>query len=347
MPGYNHEKGSFQGKGSLKIHFQRWLCDKPKCILVVSHGIGGHSGRYEHLVDAFDGRNVSVYALDHRGHGDSEGKRGHVDSFLDYVYDLKFFMNMIKNAHPSLPVFLIGHSMGGAIALRFALTYQKDIAGLILCGVAVKPIVNKSNFAMTMFNFASKFASGATIESGLDAALLSHDKAEVDKYLADPKIHGKISFHLASELFRNAQFCLDRADEIRIPLLLIHGRDDKICDFKGSEALFEKAKSLDKKIIIYDGLYHEIMNEVEKERMKVLNDVKNWVRSKVSGGQTSGKSVAVEQSDAKKAAPKKAAKKAVKKAVKKAAPKKAVKKAAPKKAVKKAAPKKAVKKSGK
>jgi acylglycerol lipase len=351
---YREAQGAYTGKSGVQIAYRGWVSDKTKSVLVIMHGLGEHSGRYSRVADHLDGRNISVYAFDLEGHGRSEGKRGHADSFLNYVHDLKLLMNRIKAAHPGVPVVLMGHSMGGLVALRYALTYKHDLSSLILSAPAIYPRDRHSALAHFAAGLVRGIAPSATVATGLSPADLTHDETERAAYAADPANHFRISFRLATELFANAQFCLDRAGEIRIPILLLHGSDDPVCDVKGSELLAASFRNPVSRFVVYNGLYHEILNEVEKERMKVLNDVKKWIQGKVSGSeQKSTKSSASDYSEQKaKPAAKKSAKKAVKKAAPKAA-KKAVKKAAPKaakKAVKKAAPKaakKAVKKAAK
>lgn len=356
---YREAQGTFTGKSGLQIAYRGWVADKTKSVLVIMHGLGEHSGRYVRVAEHLDGRNISVYALDLEGHGHSEGKRGHVESFLHYVQDLKLLMNRVRVAHPGVPVVLLGHSMGGLVALRYALTYKNDLSSLILSAPALRPCDRHSGLAHFAAALIRGVAPSATVESGISPADLTHDEIERAAYGADPANHFKISLRLATELFANAQFCLDRAGEIRIPILLLHGSDDHVCDVKGSELLAASFRNPASRFVVYNGLYHEILNEVEKERMKVLNDVKKWIQGKVSGSEQKAPAKA-SSSDYSEQKSKTAAKKSGKKAVKKAAPKaakKAVKKAAKKavkkvakKAVKKAAPKaakKAAKKSGK
>ena len=130
-----HLEGTFEGKGGLAIFHQRWLpAGDARAVLLIAHGYGEHSGRYGNVVEEFVPRGYAVYALDHRGHGRSEGERVHVDHFDDYVEDLKTYLDQIRNETGDLPIYLLGHSMGSFIATSYAARYRDELTGLILSG---------------------------------------------------------------------------------------------------------------------------------------------------------------------------------------------------------------------
>lgn len=193
MTGYKHIEGEFQGKNDTRLYYQGWTTLKPKAVVVISHGLGEHSGRYLNLINKMEGKSVSFYAPDHRGHGKSGGKKGHVDFFMDYIHDLKLLINIVKNENKGTPLFLLGHSMGGAVACRYALTYQDDLSGLILSGAGVKPIVNKPDYFISIVKAMAKVLPGLQISNALNASDLSHDKKVVEDYLADKLNHDRIT----------------------------------------------------------------------------------------------------------------------------------------------------------
>jgi len=348
MKSYNHETGSFTGKGGIEIFFQKWIAEKAKAAVILVHGVGEHSGRYENLVKSFADKKVSVFAIDHRGHGKSDGKKGHIDSFMDYVYDLKLFLEFIKEENKGVPVIIFGHSMGGVIAAKYAMTYPDDLSMLVLSSPGFTPAFEVPAWKLAVSSFFSSRISTLTFPNGLNVSDLSHDLDSVAAYKNDPLVHNKVTARWAVEFMRAGQECLSNAGSVKKPLLVFHGKEDHICSYKASEQFYNAASSAVKKIFIFDGLYHETMNEIPVEREKVLNDVTGWILKNIDSADSVKKSApsakpAAKKAPVKKAAAKPAAKKApVKKAAAKPAAKKApVKKAAAKPAAKKAPVKKA------
>jgi alpha-beta hydrolase superfamily lysophospholipase len=322
MARYNFTQGTFSGKGNVQIAYRGWAADKPKGVVVVVHGLGEHSGRYTHLTDALSGKKISIFALDNRGHGNSQGERGHIDSFLDFIFDLKIFINMVREAHPDLPIILLGHSMGGAIACRYALTYQNDIKGLVLSAPGIilinrEPVIKRA-FGKTLATLSPK----TIISNGIDAqTMISHDAEQVKLYKEDPLVHSHISLRLWTEMEKNGAYCMERAYDLRIPLLAIHGSDDPIVSLKGSEVVVDRALTDDKKLAVFPGLLHETMNESPRDRAKVLSLVASWIVSHINP--RGGKDTVVKVRVARTAKPAKAeAPKKVKAPAKKASGKK-------------------------
>ncbi|HNX23399.1 MAG TPA: lysophospholipase [Spirochaetota bacterium] len=350
MKSYNHETGSFTGKGGIEIFFQKWVAEKAKAVVILVHGLGEHSGRYENLLKGFADKKISVFAIDHRGHGKSDGKKGHIDSFMDYVYDLKLFLEFIKEENKGLPVILYGHSMGGVIAAKYAMTYPDDLSMLVLSSAGFAPAFKVPAWKTGVASFFSSRISSLTFPNGLSTADLSHDADNVAAYENDPLVHNKVTARWVVEYIRAGQECLNNAAGIKKPLLVFHGKEDHIADYKASELFYNNASSSVKKLFIFDKLYHETINETLPEREKVINDVTGWIVRNIDSAAPAVKKAAAKPAVKKPAVKKAPVKKpAVKKpAVKKAPVKKAaVKKPAAKKApVKKAAAKKpAVKKA--
>jgi lysophospholipase len=364
MESYKHETGSFTGKGGIEIFFQKWLVEKAKAVIILVHGLGEHSGRYDNLLNKLSGKKFSVFAIDHRGHGKSDGKKGHIDSFMDYVYDLKLFLEFIKEENKGLPVIIYGHSMGGVVAAKYAMTYPDDLSMLVLSSPAFESTVKIPQWKTAVASFFSSRISSLPFANGLSASDLSHDSNTVSAYENDPFVHNKITARWLVEFIRAGQECLSGAGSFRKPLLVFHGKEDNIADYKAAERFYNSVSSAVKKLFLYEGLYHETINEIPEEREKVLAEVTGWIVKNIdTTGSTEKKAVSVKPPAGKKPAVKKSvpAKKpavkaktvvktpAVKKtAAKKSAPaakKPAVKKASP---AKKTTPKKpAVKKAAK
>lgn len=341
MKSYNHETGSFTGKGGIEIFFQKWIADKAKAVIILVHGLGEHSGRYENLLKSLADKKVSVFAIDHRGHGKSDGKKGHIDSFMDYVYDLKLFLEFIKEENKGLPVIVFGHSLGGVIASKYAMTYPDDLSMLVISSPGFAPAFKLPAWKIKVSSFFSSRISSLTFPNGLNISDISHDKDVVAAYQNDPLVHNKVTARFVVEFMRAGQECLANAGSIKKPLLVFAGGGDHIADSKAAEKFYNAASSSVKKLFIFEGLYHETMNETAAEREKVLNDVTGWILKNIDSSAVEKVTVAAKKAPVKKAAIKKPA---VKKApVKKAAVKKPAAKKAPvkKAAVKKAAAKKA------
>jgi alpha-beta hydrolase superfamily lysophospholipase len=313
FPGVKMEKficsnGVFSGKGNVEIFTQRWLSDQPKAVLILVHGLGEHSGRYAELIESLKGKNISVYALDHRGHGKSEGIRGHINSFMDYIYDLKIFINSIKQDNPDLPLVMLGHSLGGAIACRYALTYQNDIDALVLSAPGLIPAVKIPSLKITAAKILSAVLPTFSMSNGLDPAALSHDEEIVSAYINDSLVHGFITPRFYTEFTENAVFCMDRASQLRMPLLLIHGTGDTICSVKGTEILYSGAEAEDKELLLFPNLYHETMNEIKKDRIKVISAISKWIVSHSQKQITNDRTIKKEKPAMKKASSRKSVK---------------------------------------
>ena len=282
MGKYSYSSAVFSGKGNIEIFTQQWIPERAKAGIILVHGLGEHSGRYSAVIEALSGKSVSFFALDHRGHGKSKGLKGHVDSFMDYIFDLKIYINSIKSANPGLPLFMLGHSLGGAIACRYALTYQNDLNGLILSAPGLIPATQLSFFERIYARFLSFALPSYSMSNGLDPAALSHDEDIVAAYIQDSLVHDLITPRFSTELSENAQFCLEKAFQLRLPLLCIHGTDDRIYSAKGTEILCQRADSEDKMLLLFPNLYHETMNELRKDRQKVLSSISKWITDRVA-----------------------------------------------------------------
>jgi len=268
MKNYDHNTGIFVGHDGLQLFFQSWEVAEVEQIIIISHGLGEHSGRYHNLLKSFSGKNISFYGADHRGHGQSAGIRGHVNSINDYLLDLNIFINLIKNRiGQPIPFILLGHSMGGLIAIKYVLDYPESLSRLILSSPGLIPAIKVPKWKEFLGNKVSKILPSLSLANNIEADCLSHDLVEVQNYKNDPLVHNKVSARWFTEFTKASQECLARAKEIKIPFFIFHGKNDKIVDFKGSKQFYEQVSSLDKEIYLFDNLYHETMNETEKERV--------------------------------------------------------------------------------
>jgi len=274
-------EGKFEGAKGLSIFYQSWLPENPKAIVQVVHGFAEHSGRYLNVVNELVPLDYGIYADDHRGHGRSEGTRNYVDSFDQYIEDEKTLYDIIKEKHPNLPIFLLGHSMGSLIVIYVIKKYEDLYKGLILSGTGTSVGDKISGFLKTMAKVMGKIAPKLKISPGLEANMLSHDPEVVKAYQEDPNVYAeKITARLGYEMLNKFESVLDVINKFKLPLLVQCGSEDAL--IKGAEEEIKEAFKMDDQTInIYDGLYHEVYNELEKDRKIVLKDLSNWLEKHV------------------------------------------------------------------
>lgn len=263
------------------LFYQQWIPTvKVERIIVFQHGLGEHSDRYQNLIHAFGGTGTAFYALDARGHGRSGGKRGHVAKFQHFVHDLHDLIQRVRQENDNQKVFLLGHSMGGAIVLKYAITkdYQDGLRGLIGSSPGVKPVMDWiKKIQKPVAAVLSRVAPSLTLDNQLDVNNLSHNEHVVTAYQADPLVHPKASTLLGHSLFNVHRDIYQAAPAIQIPVYLMHGTADRLTDPEATQKFYELLGSTDKTLRLYPGLYHETMNERVEDRQRVLDELKTWV----------------------------------------------------------------------
>jgi alpha-beta hydrolase superfamily lysophospholipase len=217
----------------------------------------------------------AVCAFDLRGHGKSEGRKGYVARFTDYLEDLDRFCDLAHREYAAAPLFLVGHSVGGLIAVSYATTRGNSFQGLVLSAPTLKPGESVTPLTMTLASVLSSLTPGIGV-STIDASAVSRDRGVVEAYVSDPLVYrGKISARLGAELIRAMKELPPKLPKIRLPLLILHGTADRLSNIDGSSMLYRLAGSGDKTLKKYEGLFHEVFNEPESEN--VLRDVESWL----------------------------------------------------------------------
>jgi alpha-beta hydrolase superfamily lysophospholipase len=268
-------EGRFTGARGVEIYWQgRLPAGEPTGVLLVVHGLGEHSGRYGNVEDAVLPDGWAVYGLDHRGHGRSGGRRTHLVRYDDWLADLDAFRRQVVARHDGLPVVMLGHSMGGQIALAYALEHQDTLSGLVLSAPALR---NNSLPKATAAVLRSLALVAPTLRpAGIDTTKISKDPEVVAAYQADPLVHhGRPTLGLSSALFAQFDVLPERARELRIPVLMQHGDLDELVDPAGMRLLESTCGSPDRTVHWYEGLWHEIYNEPERDRP--LSDLRKWL----------------------------------------------------------------------
>lgn len=242
--------------------------------MVIAHGGGEHSGRYQHVAERLTREGYGVYALDHRGHGLSQGKPGLLDRLDNAVADLGTLIAIAREALPQQDLFLLGHSMGGAIALEYALDRPQTIDALVLSAPLAK-LEAASPVQLAAARLISAVAP-ATGVAKVDSSKVSRDPAVVTAYDEDPLVlHGKLPARTITELAAAIERFPHRLPQLTLPLLVMVGAADELVPPDAARMVAELAGSTDKRLIEYEGLHHEIFNEPEQD--KVLDDLVAWL----------------------------------------------------------------------
>ena len=265
-----------KARGTSRLYRQSWLPDsETRAAILLVHGLGEHSGRYNNLAAQCTACGYAVHTLDHYGHGKSDGMPGHVERFSVFVDGVRALRDDVRATEPDLPLFLLGHSMGGLLAATFLDEDQASFQGCVLSGPALRSEAEPPALVMALVRAIAWLAPTAPL-LGLDPSGVSRDPDVVAAYVRDPLVHhGKLSARLIAEFTTASRKALADAPGIRLPLLVMHGEDDKLTMPAGSRELYEKAGSTDKTLRLWPGLYHEIFNEPEK--LEVIGEMLDWM----------------------------------------------------------------------
>lgn len=275
-----HRETEFTGQQGVRIRVQSWVPEVPvRASLVVAHGLGEHGGRYGELVARCTALGMAVFAPDHRGHGRSGGPRAQVGRFAWLVEDLDVVMEQAAREHAGAKRFLLGHSMGGAIALTWTLDHPGLIDGLVLSAAAIAPPSAVPAATVALVRLLSRLWPGRGAIA-LSPADLSRDPAVVRAYEEDPLVlHGPVPARTLAELFGAMQSLPQRAPMLREPVLALHGTGDRLVGLDDVRSALEALGSPDKTLRSYPGLYHEVMNE--PERGQVFADLEAWLDARL------------------------------------------------------------------
>jgi alpha-beta hydrolase superfamily lysophospholipase len=273
--------GTFRGADGLLLHAHAWTAAEPRAALLVAHGLGEHAGRYATLAADLVARGVSVYAPDHRGHGRSPGTRGHAGRFAELVDDFEAFRLHVAAGLPAgLPVFLLGHSLGGLVAIRHLEEHpEAPYAGAVLSapllGVALRPPAWKTSLA----GLLARLVPALRLRNGVDAADLSTDDAVVAAYRADPLVHPWITPRLYAEIQDAMRLAVERRERIRVPLLFVVPGEDRIVLAAATEE-FARGAACEVEVRRFPGFRHESLNE--RERATVVAGIAEWMAGRIA-----------------------------------------------------------------
>ncbi len=266
-----HREDQLIVSDGITLHVRQDTVDNPIGVVVVVHGLCEHSGRYDYAAAQFTGWGYSVFRFDLRGHGRSGGERGYVSDYHRFLTDTADVVQYARMQYPEKPCFLLGHSMGGFIAAAYGVNYPNRLTGVIHSGAAVTVLP----MIAALGDFDYNAAPLAPIPNDL-AQLVSRDPEVVKAYREDPLVLKEFTTKLMGEVFiRGARWLVENMGRYEYPCLILHGGGDQIVPAEASRYFHGHIASIDKTLKIYEGLYHEILNEPEKET--VLSDIHTWL----------------------------------------------------------------------
>jgi alpha-beta hydrolase superfamily lysophospholipase len=250
----------------------KWEVDNPKANLMLVHGAGEHIGRYDDWAKLFNNQQINVYGVDHYGHGNSPGERGHLTNYDLYLNEIKALKKMLDERDDRKPLLLYGHSLGGNIVLNWVIEQEKSVDFVIVSAPWIKLKLVPPSWKISLMKWLSGILPALSQSNELDPNWLSRDKLIVERYVNDPLVHNKITLSAANILFQRAEILNNYSKQISDKVLIIHGLDDKITDPAASQA-FAGRTGID--YYGADGLFHELHNE--PEQIEIFNYICNWL----------------------------------------------------------------------
>lgn len=268
------KESSFEGVGGLKIATRSWQPEgTPRGVMILVHGFNAHSGYMVWPGEQFAKNGLASYALDLRGRGKSEGERFYIENLSDYLGDIDKLVNIARSENPGLPVYVLGHSAGGVISTSYVFEHQDEIAGLICESFAYD--VGLPHLVQLALEGVAKLAPHIHVFS-LNNADFSRDRAAVETMNNDPLIHKESQpAETARVMLLAADALTDHFPQFTVPVLIIHGTDDKATRPAGSQKFYDTAGSADKTLKLYEGHYHDLLNDIDKEI--VMADIQSWI----------------------------------------------------------------------
>ena len=264
-----------------RIFFREWLPQGDvRGAVMIAHGLGEHSGRYRHVAAALTAAGFICYGIDHRGHGRSDGLRAYIPDVALAVDDLKLLSDAVNAKHPGMPALLFGHSMGSLIGLEFALRYPERLRAIALTGTAVNGEASRPAWLVSLCLFAARYIPKLRLSPPSSPNVLTHDAAVLKDLWSDPLVDkGMWRIGTSAALAQSARRIRHSAHQLRMPLLALHGSDDRLVPASGATFLEQHVSSEDITVKIYDGLRHELVNEIGRDG--IIATLVRWMLDRV------------------------------------------------------------------
>lgn len=268
--------GYFEGVGRIRLHYRSWEAPEPAAGIVVVHGLFEHSGRYDELGEFMVGDGLSTFAVDLRGHGASQGRRGHVSRFDVLLQDLDRFRREVQGLVPvGLPLFLIAHSLGGLVGLRYLEEYEATIAGAVITSPWLGTSVAVPRWQVLAANVLNRILPAFPFRHRLDPDELTHDPERAADYREDPLIHGTITPRMFTEIASAIDLALRRGERISVPVLFLLAGIDRLVDTPRSLAFARSLPAEKVTVRVLEGQQHEVLQE--QGRAAVMAEIRDWI----------------------------------------------------------------------
>lgn len=279
----SYAEGYFLSSDGTRLFHRRWDGDSPRAVCLVVHGLAEHSGRYERLAQILADRRFSVWALDHQGHGRSDGRRGDCRDLNQFVEDLRALAGHARIQAPNLPHLVIGHSLGGLIALTYAARFSDSLRAVAVSSPALKLTHETPPLKTALVTGIARLIPLFPFPNGVNPQHLSHDPCVVEAYQKDPLITRSLTARCAVALNRAMKGSPALARRLKVPCLILQAGSDEVCDPDATARFARSVKEAPVTFRRYDGMYHELFNETERER--VIFDLCTWLEKILENGQ--------------------------------------------------------------
>lgn len=270
----NHTSYSISSSDGIKLFIRDYSLQNSNKVILIIHGLGEHSGRYLKLIQDFNDKNISVFTIDIRGHGKSEGKRGHSPFYQQLMNDIQCFIEHVTKKIPDQKYFLYGHSFGGNLVINYSFQENKKINGIIATSPLIKPSIAPSRIVLFMGKLFKKIVPSLILSNGININGISRNMQVINDYRNDPLIHNKVSVQLGLDIISSGIYALENSQYITVPMIVFHGKNDGLTSYSASQKLVQNSGP-NIKFIGFDDAYHEIHNEPEK--VELLRNIFNWI----------------------------------------------------------------------
>lgn len=278
--GVRRREGTFTATGGVDLYEQRWeVGGKPRGRVIIVHGYGEHSSRYDRFASRLNGESFSVYAYDQIGHGESPGQRAYISSFARLPKDLGAYLDWLGPQFGGAPLFLMGHSFGALVLLHYVLEVRpRDVDGLVLSSGLFMIDERTAPLRQRLLGIFSVLAPHLSVHT-VDPSAISREREEVRRYAEDPlNYHGSIEARTAHEMAKAIKALGLRISGLTLPFIALHGSGDRLAMCRGSRRVYTHASSKDKSLQIYEGAYHEVLNDLDREAFTA--DVVDWLKAR-------------------------------------------------------------------
>ncbi|MCY3915923.1 MAG: lysophospholipase [Chloroflexi bacterium] len=272
----------FENADGMSLFYREWLpeAERTRGVVFILHGINEHSGRYCHVAEALTGAGLACYAIDHRGHGLSGGRRGHIPDLQLAVADVEQLYRRVRAEHPKQPLMIFAHSMGSLIGLAFALRQPEDLRGIALSGTAIHGERLAPPPLVSLLQLAARIIPRIRLSPRRPADVLTRDQGKLREWGEDALVEKRMwRIGTSAAMLRMARHICASVEAIQTPLLALHGGADRLTPASGARFLVEHAASADATLKIYPELRHELVNEIE--RAEVISDLRDWLLERV------------------------------------------------------------------